>query len=74
MTDESLGEVEKVLLHISDARRRAAQAADRLEKSGVDLDVVRALRDAQLELDRLHRGLAQGTYYARPEDTLRLAV
>jgi hypothetical protein len=74
ISDASLSEVEKVLLHVSDARGRAAQAAERLEKAGVDPSVTQCLREAQRDLDELHRRLAQGTYYALGDDRLTLAV
>jgi hypothetical protein len=74
ISDGSLSEVEKVLLHVGDARARAGRAAERLEKVGVDPDVAAALRDVQRDLDELHRRLSQATYYALPDTELKLAV
>lgn len=64
-------EVEKVLLYLSDARTRARQAADAVEKDGADAHVVNALRATEAGLGELHRTLSQGTYYAIPEASLR---
>jgi hypothetical protein len=74
MTERESREVEKILLHISDARSRARSAADALEKEGGARHVVDALRAGEQELADLHRALSQSTYYAVPDDGLRLAV
>ena len=74
MTEPQSAEVEKVLLHLSDARRRAARAADSVEKSGADAHITNALRTTERQLAELHRTLAQGTYYAVPDSSLNLAV
>lgn len=74
MNEGHSSEVEKVLLYLSDARTRARKAADAVEKDGADAHVVAALRETELELGELHRKLSQGTYYAVPDSSLRLAV
>lgn len=74
MTERQSSEVEKVLLHVSDARSRARRAAEACARDGADAHVVAALRDAERELAALHRKLAQGTYYAVPDESLKLAV
>lgn len=74
MTERQYTEVAKVLLHISDARTRARRAADSVEKDGADAHVVEALRESEHHLAELHRKLSQGTYYAVPEMSLRLAL
>lgn len=74
MTERESAEVEKVLLHISDARSRARRAADALEKDGAASPVVEALRASERHLAVLHRTLSQSTYYAVPDDGLQLAV
>ena len=74
MTEREAKEVEKVLLHLSDARSRTRRAADVLEKEGAADHVVEALRSSEQDLAALHRGLSQSTYYAVPDDELRLAV
>ncbi len=67
MTERQFSEVERVLLHISDARTRAGTAAKTVEKDGADEHIVAALRDAEQQLGALHRQLTRGTYYAIPE-------
>jgi hypothetical protein len=75
MNERHSSEVEKVLLYIGDARTRAGRAADAVRKDGADPHIVAALTDAERELSELHRRLAQGTYYAVPDDaSLKLAV
>lgn len=74
MTERESKEVEKILLHISDARSRTRRAADTLEKDGGAKHVVDALRSSEQQLANLHRTLSQSTYYAVPGDGLRLAV
>jgi len=74
MTERESKEVERILLHISDAQARAGRAADALGKSGGAKHVVDALRSGEQELAGLHRRLSQSTYYAVPDDGLRLAV
>lgn len=57
-------EVEKVLLHISDARIWTQRAAETLAKDGGTPHVVDALRSSEQELAVAHRKLSQATYYA----------
>lgn len=74
MTERQSSEVEKVLLHLSDARTRARRAAELVEKDGAKPHVVEALRATERELANLHRALSQGTYYAVTDSSLQLAV
>jgi len=74
MNEHQSSEVEKVLLYISDARTRAKRAAATIEQDGADAHVVAALKDAERQLGELHRQLAQGTYYAVPDSSLKLAI
>jgi len=74
MTEAHSGEVEKVLLHIGDARDRAHTAAERVAKQGADQHVVDALREAEVALSEIHRRLTQQTFYAVPDAGLKLAV
>jgi hypothetical protein len=74
MTERESSEVEKILLHISDARSRARLAADAVQKDGGAAHVVDALRSTERQLADLHRTLSQATYYAAPDDGLKLAV
>jgi predicted nucleic acid-binding protein len=74
MTESQASEVEKVLLYVSDARARAKRAAEQVRKDDAAPHIVTALDDAARDLGELHRRLAQGTYYAVPDETLKLAV
>lgn len=74
MTEQQSAEVEKVLLQISEARTRARRASDIVAKDGAEPHVVEALRKAEQQLADAHRLLSQGTYYAVPDSSLRLAV
>jgi hypothetical protein len=74
MTERQSSEVEKVLLHVSDARSRARRAAETCARDGADAHIVAALTDAEQQLAELHRKLSQGTYYAVPDKSLKLAV
>jgi hypothetical protein len=68
MREAHSAEVEKVLLHLSDARARARRAADTVGRTGAEEHVVDALRETERRLGELHRSLAQGTYYAVPDN------
>ncbi len=74
MTQRESREVERILLHVSDARTRAHHAAEKIEREGGAEDVVGALRSAEQELAQLHRTLSQATYYAIPSETPPSAV
>jgi hypothetical protein len=74
MTERHSSEIEKVLLHLSDARMRARRAAETVEKDGADEHIVAALRDTEQQLGELHRKLSQSTYYAVPDASLKLAI
>jgi hypothetical protein len=74
MTERQSSEVEKVLLHISDARSRTQRAIADVSKDGAEPHIIQALEDTERELTELHRRLKQGTYYAVPDEPLRMAV
>ena len=74
MNEGHSSEVETVLLYLSDARTRARKAAEAVEKDGAEAHVVAALRETEQQLGEMHRKLSQGTYYAVPDSSLRLAV
>jgi len=73
-SEAQLGEVEKVLLYISEARERAERARIGLERSGAPEHIVAALRHAELQLADDHRRLMQGTFFAVATDQESLAV
>jgi len=74
MTERQSSEVEKVLLHISEARTRTRRAAEFVEKDGAEAHIVETLRTVEQQLADLHRKLSQGTYYAVPDSSLRLVI
>jgi cellobiose-specific phosphotransferase system component IIA len=64
MTERELIEVERVLLHIGDARMRARRAAATIEQGDGCRSAIVALRESERRLGEAHRQLTQGTYYA----------
>lgn len=64
MTEAESKEVEKILLHIADARTRTQRAVKTLNKDGGARHVVDALRRSEEVLGQTHRTLMQETYYA----------
>lgn len=67
------GEVEKVLLYISEARERAARARAVILREGGDQRLIDALEQSEEALRTEHRRLLQATFYAVPEQG-RIAV
>jgi hypothetical protein len=77
MNEAHFSEIEKVLLYITDARERAAKAAQELAKVGAEPHLVSSLEETERSLKDLHRTLMQSTYFAvvePPSDQERLAV
>lgn len=68
MNEAHFGEIEKVLLYVSDARQRAERAAKHIAKADAEPHLVAALEHASTSLRELHRTLTQSTYYAVVED------
>jgi hypothetical protein len=66
VSEESVREVERVLLHVADARARALKAVATLDRLGDQEHATEALRSTADELQRLDRRLRQATYYATP--------
>lgn len=67
MNEAHFSEVEKTLLFISEARKRAERAVDSLRRDGADPHLITALEGASADLAALHRRLMQQTYFAVPE-------
>jgi hypothetical protein len=74
MTEAQWSEVEKVLLYISDARKRAQRAAGQLDCDNAPEHVKAAVSAAESDLAQLHRQLMQSTYFAVEDDSLKLAI
>ena len=72
MNEGHFAEIEKTLLFISEARKRAERAATGLESDGAEPHLVAALRQTERELEELGRRLMQQTYFAVPSDQLSI--
>lgn len=72
MNEAHFAEIERVLLYVSEARRRAEAAVRALHKEGADAHLVEAAEEAERELERIGRTLMQQTYFAVPSDQLTL--
>ena len=66
-------EIEKTLLYLSEARKRAEKAVKELKRDGAEPHLVTALETAERDLEALARRLMQQTYFAVPKDQLELA-
>lgn len=69
-----MGEVEKVLLYISEAREKASRVADGLRRSGAPDHLIAAVKGAEASLEAEHRRLMQTTFFAVSDDQERIAV
>ena len=65
-------EIEKVLLYISEARRRAETVSRALSRGLAEQHLVEALEEAERELEAVGRTLMQRTYFAVPKEQLTL--
>jgi septation ring formation regulator EzrA len=70
VNEAHFAEVEKTLLYISDARRRAEKALNELRRDNAEPHLIDALEEAERELGDLARHLMQQTYFAVPKDQL----
>jgi hypothetical protein len=64
MNESHFSEIERVLLHVSEAASRAGRASAELRRSGAQPHLVQALDEAKAELEETYRSLTQGTYFA----------
>lgn len=67
VNERHFAEIEKTLLHVSEARKRAAKAIKELGKDDAEPHLVAALEEAERELEALGRRLMQKTYFAVPK-------
>lgn len=67
MNEAHFAEIEKTLLYVSEARKRAAKAIKELGKDDAEPHLVAALEEAERELEALGRRLMQKTYFAVPK-------
>ena len=73
-SEAELGEVEKVLLYVSEAREKAFRVAEELRRSGAPDHLIAAVRSAEAALEADHRRLMQSTFFAVSDEQERLAV
>ncbi len=66
MNEAHFAEIEKALLYVSEARKRAGKASVAIAKDGAEPHLVAALDALEVELAALHRRTMQGTYFAVP--------
>lgn len=66
MDEQHFGEIERVLLYVSEARERAGAARADLAKTGAPAHLVAALETAEAAMRAEHRRLMQSTFYAAP--------
>jgi hypothetical protein len=67
MNEAHYSEIEKTLLYISDARRRAERAAKEIRSDGAEPHLIVALDAAAADLKDLQRTQMQATYFAVSE-------
>jgi len=72
LDERNYGEVDVVLLHIEDARRRAELACAALRDGGAEDFLVEAMEQAQEQLSAAAKLLTQGTFFAVPKQQLTL--
>ena len=72
LDERNYGEVDVVLLHIEDARRRAEQACAALRDGVAEDFLVEAMEQAQEQLSATAKLLTQGTFFAVPKQQLTL--
>lgn len=73
MNEAHFGEIERVLLYVSEARERAERARRDLVAAGAEPHLVASLAASEAALAAEHRRLLQSTFYAVPGQE-RLAV
>lgn len=73
MNEAHFAEIERTLLCVSEARKRAEKAVGELRRAKAEPHLVAALEDAERELEALGRHLMQKTYFAVPHEQLAIA-
>lgn len=73
MNEKHFAEIEKTLLFISEARKRAEKTAKELRRAGAESHLVAAVETAEKDLEAVGRRLMQQTYFAVPKEQLELA-
>ena len=70
--EKHYGEIDVVLLHLENARRRAEKSAAELREGGAEDFLVEALEQVQDDLSEAAKRLRQGTFFAVPKAQLTL--
>lgn len=65
-------EIEKALLYVSEARKRAEKTAKELRRDDAESHLVAAVEEAERKLEEVGRHLMQQTYFAVPKEQLSL--
>ena len=73
MNEAHFAEIEKTLLYVSEARKRAEKTAKELRRAGAEPHLIVAIEAAERDLEALGRRLMQQTYFAVPKEQLELA-
>ena len=73
MNEAHFAEIEKTLLYVSEARKRAEKTAKELRRAGAEPHLVAAVEAAEKDLEAVGRRLMQQTYFAVPKEQLELA-
>ena len=73
MNEAHFAEIEKTLLYVSEARKRAEKTAKELRRAGAEPHLVAAVEAAEKDLELVGRRLMQQTYFAVPKEQLELA-
>lgn len=72
MNEAHFAEIERTLLFISEARKRADKASRELRGDGAHAHLVVALEEAEKDLEAVGRHLMQATYFAVPNGQLSI--
>ncbi len=65
-------EIERALLFVSEARKRAQKTAKELRRDDAEPHLVTAVEEAERKLEEIGRRLMQQTYFALPKEQLSL--
>lgn len=68
MNERHFAEIERALLYISEARKRAEKTTKELRTMKAEQHLIDAVALAERELERVGRVLMQQTYFAVPKD------
>jgi hypothetical protein len=72
VNEAHFAEIERALLYVSEARKRAEKAAKELRRDDAEPHLVEALEEAERKLEAVGRHLMQQTYFAVSKEQLSL--